>query len=478
MRKSVIRIIGLTSAVLVTISAFPAAATGNSLSSVLPKAGVDYTLDPNSKTLSTLKEESDREKKAASEKAGLSTTATVVEGTEKAVETVQSISETGLETVGTGTDSIIESISETLPVGADPSLTVAAATAVGSFPTENEESTEPEIEDTVIVSQFYEEGLAKASNTDLEDEEEGFRNLVIADVNNYVNVRSGPSEDYEVLGKLYDDSVGTYLSEENGWYKISSGTVTGYVKGEYCVTGDAAVDLAKQVGKRIATVNTTTLKVRNAAGMDAEVLGLVPDGDQLLVEEELDGWVKVNIEEGDGFVSRDYVTLSTEFVTAESKAEEEARLAREAEEVRRAREAAEKKSSNSKKNGKNSGNAVYKVSGSGTGTSVANYALQFVGNPYVYGGTSLTNGADCSGFVMSVYSHFGVGLPHSSSADRRVGATVSSINEALPGDIICYSGHVGIYIGGGQIVHASTARTGIKVSGVGYRRILSIRRIF
>ena len=106
------------------------------------------------------------------------------------------------------------------------------------------------------------------------------------------------------------------------------------------------------------------------------------------------------------------------------------------------------------------------------------YKRQFVGNPYVYGGTSLTNGADCSGFVMSVYANFGVSLPHSSSGDRSVGTAVDGLANAQPGDIICYSGHVAIYIGNGQIVHASTAKTGIKISDVNYRTPLGVRRIF
>ena len=112
------------------------------------------------------------------------------------------------------------------------------------------------------------------------------------------------------------------------------------------------------------------------------------------------------------------------------------------------------------------------------GQSVADFACQFVGNPYVWGGSSLTNGADCSGFVMSVYQNFGVSLPHSSSADRSVGSAVNGIENAQPGDIVCYSGHVAIYIGNGQIVHASTAKTGIIISNATYRSILSVRRIF
>ena len=301
-------------------------------------------------------------------------------------------------------------------------------------------------------------------------EEEGFKSLVIAQVNDYVNVRSIPSEEGEILGKLYDKSVGEFIEEDNGWYKITSGSVTGYVKAEYCVTGDDAVALAKKVGNRIATVTTTTLKVREEPSLDATVLGLVPIQDQLLVTEELDNWVKVNIEEGDGYVSLDYVTLSTEFVKAESREEEEARLAK---------EEAERKAAKSESSATTSEvPVVYATGESALGQSVASYACQFVGNPYVYGGTSLTNGADCSGFVMSVYANFGVSLPHSSSGDRSVGTAVDGLANAQPGDIICYSGHVAIYIGNGQIVHASTAKTGIKISDVNYRTPLGVRRIF
>ncbi len=316
-------------------------------------------------------------------------------------------------------------------------------------------------------------------------EEEGFKSLVIAQVNDYVNVRSIPSEEGEILGKLYDKSVGEFIEEDNGWYKITSGSVTGYVKAEYCVTGDDAVALAKEVGNRIATVTTTTLKVREEPSLDATVLGLVPIQDQLLVTEELDNWVKVNIEEGDGYVSLDYVTLSTEFVKAESKEEEEARLAKEEAERKAALEAARKAEEKNRKATQSASSSttsestvVYATGGSELGQSVASYACQFVGNPYVYGGTSLTNGADCSGFVMSVYANFGVSLPHSSSGDRSVGTAVDGLANAQPGDIICYSGHVAIYIGNGQIVHASTAKTGIKISDVNYRTPLGIRRIF
>ena len=285
------------------------------------------------------------------------------------------------------------------------------------------------------------------------EEEQDFRGLVIAQVNNYVNVRSIPSEDGEIVGKLYDKSVGEFEEEVNGWYKITSGNCTGYVKAEYCVTGDEAQALAKQVGTTYAVVNTTTLKVRQEASTESAVLGLVPIEEELVVVEELDGWVKVAIEEGDGYVSREYVNLRTDFVHAESKAEEEARLAEEAKEREEARAAAA--ATEATRAAQAAEQTVQKQAqteavieaaqataassaGSEMGKSVIDYATQFVGNPYVYGGTSLTNGTDCSGFVMSVYANFGVSLPHSSSALRSRGYDVGGLANAQPGDIVCY----------------------------------------
>ena len=298
------------------------------------------------------------------------------------------------------------------------------------------------------------------------------KNICIAKVNDYVNVRKGPSEEEEIVGKLYDKSAGQVLEEADGWYKISSGSIEeGFVKKEYVVVGEEAETLAKEVGTRMATVITQTLRVREDAGTDSAILGLIPEGEELVVKEEVEGWVKVSIEEGEGWVSIDYVTLRTDYVQAESKAEEQARLERE-EAARRAANAAAAKKAGSKNQ------VVGNGAGSSSGRAVANFASRFVGNPYVYGGTSLTNGADCSGFVMSVYANFGVSLPHSSSALRSVGYGVS-LADAQLGDIICYSGHVGIYVGNNTIVHASTAKTGIKyTSPANYRQVLAVRRIF
>ena len=433
----------------------------------LPSAGVDYFLSSNATSVKNLKDE------------------------EKSEEIAGAVSDEGTK----GNDEQSEShqsgsIKDGL-LAVSPSATAAAAATASPKADEDmapeeepeEDKAEKVIEETMIAT-TTKTIVQKENELAAKKEEEGFKSLVIARVNDYVNVRSTPGEDGEILGKLYDKSVGEFVSEQDGWYEITSGSVTGYVKAEYCVTGDDAVELARKVGTRIATVNTETLFVRESPTTESSVVGFVPLSDELLVTEELDEWVKVNIEEGDGYVSREYVALSTEFVKAESKAEEEARLAKEAAERRAAKEAAEKKMKEAAAKSAAASEqtitppAVTSGSGSALGQSVVDFACQFVGNPYVYGGSSLTNGTDCSGFVMSVYNNFGVSLPHSSSADRNVGSAVNGLENAQPGDIICYSGHVGIYVGNGQIVHASTSRTGIIISSATYRSILSIRRIF
>lgn len=298
-----------------------------------------------------------------------------------------------------------------------------------------------------------------------------FTDLAIAQVNDYVNIRSTAGEDGAVLGKLYNNSAAVVLEEEDDWYKIKSGNVEGYVKAEFVVRDDP--ELAEKVRTRLATVTTETLRVRKDASTEAGILDLIPEGDVLIVKDEsIDGWVGVVVGEKVGYVSTEFVDVSSKYVQAESKEEEAARLKKEADAKKaaaaaaaaaaaRQRAAAQQQSNKTKK----SNDTAVQASG-GSGSAVANYALQFVGNPYVYGGSSLTNGTDCSGFVMSVYNAFGVGLPHQSGAQRSCGYGVS-VGEAQPGDVMCYSGHVGIYIGNGQMVHASTPSTGIVVSDIG-----------
>jgi cell wall-associated NlpC family hydrolase len=338
------------------------------------------------------------------------------------------------------------------------------------------------VEDASIVASSQPDTTANESNKVTSE----YDDIAVATVDNFVYVRKKPSADSKKVGKLYKNNVGTVLKQDGDWYKIKSGNITGYVSADYVSVGDE--ELAKKAGRRVATVDTETLKVRKKASADAEVLGLVPEGDDLtVISEKKEGWVKVSAEEGDGYVSSEYVTLSTEYTYGETVAEEEARLKKEEAEAAAAAAAAAQSaggssssnsSSSSSGSSSSSSGSSSSSSGSSTGSAVASYACQFVGNPYVYGGTSLTNGADCSGFVMSVYAHFGVSLPHSSSALRGVGRAVST-SDMQPGDIICYSGHCAIYIGNNTIVHASNPSSGIKISSpANYRTILAVRRIF
>ncbi len=363
------------------------------------------------------------------------------------------------------------------------------------------EETEAVLEAKVVPHKVHEVGSGVFNNEETEQivqseeaEKEEIQpvsesNLIIADVTNYVNIRSMPSEDGEILGKLYDNSVGRKYGEEDGWYYIESGSVKGYVKAEFVLTGEAAKIRAKEVGIRLAEVTTTTLKVRKEPTTEAKVLGLVPGGDILSVLEEVEGWALVEIEEGIGYVSVDYLNVYTENTEAESKEEEAARLKKQEEERRRAEEALRKEQeknktqkktviSSEKNNSASSSNGSTSNSSSiSLGQQIADYAMRFVGNPYVYGGTSLTNGADCSGFVQSVYKHFGISLPRHSGDQGKTGKAVSGLSNAKAGDLIWYSGHIGIYIGNGKIVHASNKKNGIMVSNADYRTILGIRRI-
>lgn len=302
----------------------------------------------------------------------------------------------------------------------------------------------------------------------------------------YINIRSEATTESEIVGKLYSQSAVTVLGSEGEWYKIHSGNCEGYIKMDYITTGDE--ELAKSISTRVASVNVDNLNIRDDMSTEGAVLGQVSNGDVLIVAEELDGWIKVYTEEGEGYVSADYVSCKNYYKVAESKEEEEARLKRE-EDARKAREASKAAKSNSSSSSSKSNKSkdtssadtgsakTYNPPSGGSGQAVADFASQFAGNPYVYGGSSLTNGADCSGFVMAVYAEFGVSLPHSSSGLRSVGYEVSA-SDMQAGDIVCYSGHVGICVGGGTIIHASTPSTGIKYSSAYYKNIITVRRIF
>lgn len=275
---------------------------------------------------------------------------------------------------------------------------------------------------------------------------EGYTNLGIAQVDNHLNVREEPDEGAKLVGKMPKNAGCEVLEVQGDWTKIESGKVTGYVKSEYLLTGDAATEAAQQAMSKMAKVNTTTLYVRAEPNTESTIVTLVPIEEELEVLEELDGWVKVNIDGDEGCVSAEYVDVSAKLPKASTIQELQV------------------------------GEGVSEKS-----VSVVSYAKQFVGNRYVYGGTSLTNGTDCSGFTMGVYAKFGIGLPHSSRAQANCGTRVG-LNEVQPGDLVFYSNggginHVALYIGGGQVVHASSPKSGIKISGMYYRTPVCATRV-
>ena len=348
------------------------------------------------------------------------------------------------------------------------------------------------LETASVTTKSVDELLRTSTVNSEEEMKEDFSDLVIAKVDKYVNVRAIASESGGIVGKLYNNSVGKLIIDEGEWVKIESGNVIGYVKKEFVVLGAEAERYVPEIGMVFATVNSQTLFIRKSNSLSAEIIGMCPEGEELLVTSILDDWVKVDVEAGVGYVASEYVTIHTEFVQAESSEEEEIRLAKEEQDRLAAREAAERIASINEATvtAQNEQGEVESVEQEDTksteiyydtddmGAAIVAYATQFLGNPYVYGGTSLTNGTDCSGFTQSLYKNFGVEIPRTSTSQRTVGAEVEGLENALPGDLICYSGHVALYAGNGNIIHASNAKTGIIMGTADYRTILSIRRIF
>lgn len=274
----------------------------------------------------------------------------------------------------------------------------------------------------------------------------GYTNLGMSVISSgNLNIRQEASTDSEVVGILTNHNACELLEDAGDWYKVTSGKVTGYVSKQYLVTGDEAESIAEQEIKTVATVNTETLNVRAEKSTEAAVLSQVGNSEAFTVNSVADGWVEISVDDSVGYISQDYVTLAQALPTAKT-----------IEQVKY-------------------GDGVSDVR-----ASVVSYALQFVGNRYVWGGTSLENGIDCSGFTMRILGKYGVSLPHSSKAQPSCGTKISA-SDAKPGDLFFYGSgssisHVAIYIGNGQIVHASNKRDGIKVSNAYYRNPICVTR--
>lgn len=330
-----------------------------------------------------------------------------------------------------------------------------------------------------------------------------FANIGVSVAEGYVRVRAKASEKSKVVGKLYRGSAAKIVKRKGAWVQIRSGKVTGYIKKEFLAIGYSVNKLVAEFGTKYATVTGETVRVREKKTTDSKILTLIPLGEKYEVVSESKDWIKLEIDGDTGYVSRDFLKLSVKFKQAVSIEEEKAEARRKAAAEAAANQnpvshsnnnsnsssqssrrkssssssSSRRKSTISSSNGGNSGGSSISASGSGSGSAVANYALNFVGNPYVYGGTSLTHGTDCSGFVQSIYKKFGISLPRTSGGQAGAGRGVS-MSDVRAGDIIYYGGHVAIYIGGGKVVHASNPKSGIKVSNWKYRTPRAVRRIF
>lgn len=355
--------------------------------------------------------------------------------------------------------------------------------------------------------------VQKVENKNESKESKMFSDIAIARVSggreDYVNVRKKPNAKSKRVGKIYNN-CGARIVEttKSGWYKIVSGNCRGYIKAEYFVTGKKAQSNALDNGYVFANVKDSGVHVRKSANTKGSIVTNVYHNENYVIKKFSDDgkWVKVKIGDGvSGWVSSDCVKVSVDMETAITNAEEKAKIKAQKEQEERERQAqlaaeaeqnkqsdnndepAQNSNINANNNSNNSNNTYTppktntpkptskpsygNASGSGASAVVA-YAKQFLGNPYVYGGSSLTNGTDCSGFTMSVYAHFGYSLNRSSYTQVYNGRAVS-MSALLPGDLLFYKynsstiSHVAMYIGGGQIIHASTPSTGIIISGMG-----------
>lgn len=300
----------------------------------------------------------------------------------------------------------------------------------------------------------------------------GYEKLGISNVSDYLNVRENPGTENKVIGKMPGNCACEILEEVDGWYKIKSGEVVGYVCADYILTGYDANVKAMETMTTELYVNCSVLNVRQEPSTECNVSTSVFEGEYLEILEELDGWYKVDINNLQGYVSADYVKKINTLPTAVKIQEVVANTTY-----------VNNYTDNYSNNASNGGNSSVYVPNmtytnldstvSQTAADLINYAMQFLGNPYVYGGNSLTTGTDCSGFVKLIFAQFGYDLPRSSSSYLSTGYTIIPVSEAKPGDIFLYNysgaiGHVGIYIGNGQLLHASTPSQGIKIGSAFY----------
>lgn len=347
----------------------------------------------------------------------------------------------------------------------DPSNIVAQALAAERYEVLNQVDGWIQIPSGYISGDYAEVKLAlnEARKMDLKAMAiNQYDNILISKVQSYLNIRSSPKDEgnSNVIGKLPGKAAGEILEAEDGWYKIRSGNITGYVTADpqYTATGQEAIDLAMDSASLMAIVNTERLNVRMEPNTDSKIWTQISKEERYSVIQQMDGWVQIELDTGDEEEDGGdgaYISTSDNLVEVRYALAEAIKFSP-------MEELANQQASQRSK--------------------IVNYALQFVGNRYVWGGTSLTNGADCSGFTQSVLKHFGISIPRVSRDQARSGKSINS-SQMRPGDLIFYTNssgtvnHVAMYIGNGQVVHAASRKSGIKISSWNYRTPAKIRNV-
>ena len=315
-----------------------------------------------------------------------------------------------------------------------------------------------------------------------DEEESEYANLAIAQVTDYVNVRSLPNTDGEIVGKIYNGSVAQVLAtagDNDDWFQIISGDVEGFIKAEYFLYGEEAEAVIDRYVTYYATVLADRLNVREEQSADSRRIGYIDNGENVKVVEDCGDWLKVQYTDSkQGYVSAEYVSVHEEFVYAKS-IEEERR--EEAERQALAARAQEAEQSTPEVIGDITFPTNQYTSNEELRTAIVDYAMQYLGNKYVHGGRSLASGTDCSGFTCYIYKDFGYSLSRTPGGQYSTNGRSVSYDEIQPGDIICYGKskctHVGLYIGDGQIIHSANSRKGVIISAADYDNILAIKNV-
>lgn len=324
-----------------------------------------------------------------------------------------------------------------------------------------------------------------SANEIVEEPVSEYADFAIADVDRYVNVRSGPSTEDEIVGKIYDGAVAHIIDtagEEQDWFQITSGNVEGYIKAEYFIYGQDAVAVIEEYVTRYVVVQADRLNVRKGPSTEEKRIGYLDNGEKAKMLEDCEEWLRIAYaDDKEGYVSAEYVNIAEEFSYAKTLQEEQEELAAKA--AQEAREQ-EKEEATPELITNVAPPATTYTTNEELRKAIVEYALQYVGNKYVSGGSSLATGTDCSGFTCFVLAEFGYSIGRTPQGQYDSAGSSIDMSQIQPGDIICYSSnggrsctHVAFYIGDGQIVHAANPRKGVIISTTDFEPIMGIKNV-